>query len=81
MKEHSHRIFSGEIDYLQIYIAQLGDPETLTRSQFAQIREKCIKDFKKHVTKKTNRMKAEIKDCQQQIGKLECALKQVIICF
>ena len=47
-----------EIDYLAPFLAQIGDPEKLTRQQAYDLKEDCLADLKQRLIDKANLIQA-----------------------
>jgi len=47
-----------EIDYLAPFLAQIGDPEKLTKQQAYTLKEDCLMDLKQRLIDKANLIQA-----------------------
>ena len=47
-----------EIDYLAPFLAQIGDPEKITRQQAYTLKEDCLADLKQRLIDKANLIQA-----------------------
>lgn len=47
-----------DIDYLAPFLAQMGNPEKITRQQAYQLKEDCLGDLKKRLIDKANLIQA-----------------------
>ena len=47
-----------EIDYLAPFLAQIGDPEKITRQQAYKLKEDCLADLKQRLIDKANLIQA-----------------------
>lgn len=43
-----------EIDYLAPFLAQMGDPEKITRAEAIKLKEDCLADLKRRLIDKAN---------------------------
>lgn len=43
-----------ELDYLAPFLAQIGDPEKLTRQEAMKLKEDCLSDLKQRLIDKAN---------------------------
>ncbi|KAM4722226.1 dynein regulatory complex subunit 7 isoform 2-T2 [Rhinophrynus dorsalis] len=58
-----------ELDYLAPFLAQLGDPEKLTRWQAHQVKEDCLNDLKQRLIERANLMQARFEKETQELQK------------
>lgn len=47
-----------EVDFLAPFLAQMGDPERLTREQAYLLKEQCLSDLKQRLIDKANLVQA-----------------------
>lgn len=47
-----------EVDFLAPFLAQMGDPEKLTREQAFSLKEQCLADLKQRLIDKANLIQA-----------------------
>ena len=47
-----------EIDYLAPFLAQIGDPEKITRQQANKLKDDCLTDLKERLIDKANLIQA-----------------------
>ena len=57
-EEERKRRTDLELDYLAPFLAQIGDPEKLTRKQAYQLKEDCLADLKQRLIDKANLIQA-----------------------
>ncbi|XP_053575515.1 dynein regulatory complex subunit 7 [Bombina bombina] len=69
MQEERKRQAILEMDYLAPFLAQLGEPEKLTRLQAQQVKEECLKDLKQRLIEKANLMQARFEKETQELEK------------
>lgn len=56
--EEAKRKQEMDIDYLAPFLAQIGNPEKLTRQQAYRLKEDCLSDLKKRLIDKANLIQA-----------------------
>ncbi|KAL4623510.1 dynein regulatory complex subunit 7 [Arapaima gigas] len=66
-KEEQVRREQKELDYLAPFLAQLGDPETLTHQQALQLRNDCLADLKQRLIDKANLIQASFEKETQEL--------------
>ena len=64
-----------EIDYLAPFLAQIGDPEKISRTQAYKLKEDCLADLKQRLIDKANLIQARFEKVRDP-----CVLK-VHICI
>ncbi|KAK3597164.1 hypothetical protein CHS0354_038091 [Potamilus streckersoni] len=65
-----------EVDYLAPFLAQLGEPEKLTRQQAYQLREDCLGDLKQRLIDKANLIQARFEKETQELQKKQAWYQQ-----
>ncbi|XP_006641383.1 dynein regulatory complex subunit 7 [Lepisosteus oculatus] len=68
-KEEKLRKAEKELDYLAPFLAQLGDPDALTRKMALQLREDCLSDLKQRLIDKANLIQAHFEKETQELQK------------
>ncbi|OCT84694.1 dynein regulatory complex subunit 7 [Xenopus laevis] len=69
IEEERQRRAVLELDYLAPFLAQLGDPERLTRWQAQQVKEECLSDMKQRLIEKANLIQARFEKETQELQK------------
>ena len=54
-----------ELDYLAPFLAQIGNPEKLTRQQAYKLKEDCLADLKQRLIDKANLIQARFEKVNQ----------------
>ena len=57
-----------ELDYLAPFLAQIGDPEKITRSQAFKLKEDCLSDLKHRLIDKANLIQARFEKVNRWCG-------------
>ena len=64
-----------ELDYLAPFLAQMGNPEKLTRQQAYKLKEDCLADLKQRLIDKANLIQArfeKVSYSDPQIDNVKC---------
>lgn len=78
LREQSERQIEEEIDYLQPYLARLGNPDKLTKNQAFQVQQECLNDFKETLVNRANRIWRKFQVIRLNFEELQSQLAQVI---
>ncbi|KAH3848102.1 hypothetical protein DPMN_090451, partial [Dreissena polymorpha] len=65
-----------EIDYLAPFLAQIGDPEKITRQQAYKLKEDCLMDLKQRLIDKANLIQARFEKETQKLQKEQAWYQQ-----
>ncbi|XP_052769766.1 dynein regulatory complex subunit 7-like [Mya arenaria] len=65
-----------EIDYLAPFLAQIGDPEKITRQQAYKLKEDCLMDLKQRLIDKANLIQARFEKETQKLQKKQAWYQQ-----
>ena len=65
--EEKKRREEMELDYLAPFLAQIGDPDKLTRQQALKLKEDCLADLKMRLIDKANLIQARFE--KVRVGK------------
>ncbi|XP_041350936.1 dynein regulatory complex subunit 7-like [Gigantopelta aegis] len=65
-----------EIDYLAPFLAQIGDPEKITRMQAYKLKEDCLADLKQRLIDKANLIQARFEKETQELQKKQAWYQQ-----
>ena len=60
-----------ELDFLAPFLAQLGDPDQLTRQMALQLRSDCLADLKQRLIDKANRIQARFEKVRHNLRTLK----------
>jgi len=58
-----------EVDFLAPFLAQMGDPEKLTKEQILSLKEQCRDDLKQRLVDKANLIQARFEKVRLTMGK------------
>lgn len=78
VRKESERQVEEEIDYLQPYLARLGNPDKLTKNQTVQVQQECLNDFKETLVNRANSICRKFQVIRQNFEELQSQLAQVI---
>lgn len=70
MLEEKMRKQEMEIDYLAPFLAQMQDPEKITRAQAYKLKEDCLADLKQRLVDKANLIQARFEKVSGQRSSL-----------
>ncbi|KAH9491420.1 Dynein regulatory complex subunit 7 [Bulinus truncatus] len=65
-----------EIDYLAPFLAQIGDPEKITKSQAFKLKEDCLADLKQRLIDKANLIQSRFEKETQELQKKQAWYQQ-----
>ncbi|XP_045186908.2 dynein regulatory complex subunit 7-like isoform X2 [Mercenaria mercenaria] len=65
-----------EIDYLAPFLAQIGDPDKITRQQAYKLKEDCLADLKQRLIDKANLIQARFEKETQKLQKKQAWYQQ-----
>ena len=63
-----------EIDYLAPFLAQMSDPEKITRQQACKLKEDCLADLKQRLIDKANLIQARF----EKVGIEACFFRLIL---
>ncbi|XP_063801875.1 dynein regulatory complex subunit 7 isoform X2 [Pseudophryne corroboree] len=69
LQEEQKRRAVLELDYLAPFLAQVGEPEKLSRLQAHQVKEDCLSDLKQRIIQKANLIQARFEKETQELQK------------
>ncbi|XP_057338770.1 dynein regulatory complex subunit 7 isoform X1 [Microplitis mediator] len=76
VRKESERQVEEEIDYLQPYLARLGNPDKLTKNQTVQVQQECLNDFKETLVNRANSICRKFQVIRQNFEELQSQLAQ-----
>ncbi|KAH0569039.1 hypothetical protein KQX54_021745 [Cotesia glomerata] len=76
LREQSERQIEEEIDYLQPYLARLGNPDKLNKNQAFQVQQECLNDFKETLVNRANRIWRKLQVIRLNFEELQRQLAQ-----
>ena len=82
MLEEKLRKQEMEIDYLAPFLAQMGDPEKISRQQAYKLKEDCLADLKQRLIDKANLIQArfeKVRGCLHSVVVLSGKLSSLCL--
>ncbi|KAK0082261.1 hypothetical protein PV325_010761 [Microctonus aethiopoides] len=71
LRAQSKREIEKEVDYLEPYLARLGNPKKLTKAQALQIRDECLNDFKQSIINRANNIWRKFEEKRRKLDELQ----------
>ncbi|CAK9808607.1 Dynein regulatory complex subunit 7 [Anthophora plagiata] len=75
-RAQSQKDITEVVDYLQPYLARLGNPAEVSKSNASQIQYECLNDYKQLLVRRANNILRKFDEYSQELMKVQAGLTQ-----